>query len=177
MIETNFTPFQNLITNRLILRPLETTDDKDIFAHRSNNDVNTFLVDFRHSSIEQTREFIDRVQKEIMNHKTLLWVITPKDTNKFIGTICLWNISVNEAKAEAGYTLDPQFQGMGYMNEALIKVIDFGFNSMKLKLIEAYTHENNQGSIKLLLKNKFRQDNTPEKQIGNNRIFFTLVFS
>jgi ribosomal-protein-alanine N-acetyltransferase len=175
MIETNFTPFPILKTNRLVLRQIETTDDKDIFSHRSDDRVNTYLKDFRHTSIEQTQAFIDRIQKEVANNKTILWVITQKGHNKFIGTICLWNISKNEYKAETGYTLDPEFQRMGYMNEALVKVIDFGFNKMKLKTIEAFTHENNESSIKLLLRNKFKQGTTPKTEVGNNRIFFSLT--
>ena len=174
MIETNFTPFPILTTNRLFLRQLETTDDKDIFFHRSDDKVNKYLEGFRHSSIEQTQTFIERIQKEVADNKTILWVLTQKGHNKFLGTICLWNISRNEYKAETGYTLDPEFQGLGYMNEALVKVIDFGFNKMKLKTIEAYTHENNESSIKLLLRNKFKQSTSPKAGIGNNRIFFLL---
>ena len=177
MIETNFYPFPILTTERLILRQLETTDDKAIFSHRSDDRVNTYLEDFRHSSIEQTQTFIDRVQKEVLDSKTILWVITPKGRNTFIGTICLWNISKSERKAETGYTLDPEFHRMGYMNEALVKIIDFGFNKMKLKTIEAYTHKDNASSIRLLLKNKFKLDTTRkvEKEKGNKRIIFTLT--
>src|SRR4051812_32190372 len=109
MTETNFSPFPILTTDRLILRQLEATDDKDIFYHRSDDSVNVYLNDFRHSSIEQTQAFIDRIQKEISEGKTILWVITQKGRNRFIGTICLWNISKDECKAETGYTLDPEF--------------------------------------------------------------------
>jgi len=175
MIETNFTPFPILTTDRLVLRQLDATDDKDIFSHRSDDSVNTYLEDFRHTSIEQTQAFIDRVQKEIANGKTILWVITRKGHNKFLGTICLWNISKNDDKAETGYTLDPEFQRMGYMNEALVKIIDFGFNKMKLKTIEAYTHKDNESSMRLLLKNKFKLDTTRKAEKENNRIIFTLT--
>jgi ribosomal-protein-alanine N-acetyltransferase len=123
MMETNFTPFPILITDRLVLRQLETTDDKAIFSHRSDDQVNTYLEDFRHSSIEQTQAFIDRVQKETADGKTILWIITQKGKNTFIGTICFWNISKEECKAETGYTLVSEFHGMGYMNEALQKII------------------------------------------------------
>ena len=175
MLETKFSPFPILTTDRLILRQLETTDDIDIFSHRSDDRVNTYLDGFRHASIEQTQAFINRIHNEIANNKTILWVITQKGINKFIGTICLWNISKNEYKAETGYTLDPEFQRMGYMNEALVKVIDFGFNKMKLKTIEAYTHESNQSSIKLLLRNKFKQGTAPKTGVENDRVFFSLT--
>src|ERR1700743_2575921 len=109
MIETNFTPFPILITDRLILRQLEMTDNKDIFVHRSNESVNTYVEDFRHSTIEQTRAFIERVQKETELGKTILWVLTEKGKNRFMGTVCFWNILKDENKAETGYTLDPEF--------------------------------------------------------------------
>lgn len=173
MVETNFFPFPVLTTDRLILRQLETTDDEDIFAHRCDDKVNTYLENWRYSSVEEARAFISRVQKEISEGRTILWVITQKGRDKFMGTICLWNISTNEHKAETGYTLVSEFHGMGYMNEALKLVIDFGFNTMNLKSIEAYTHEKNEDSIKLLLRNKFRQD-APRKEVSSNRICFLL---
>ncbi len=174
MLETTFTPFPILTTDRLILRPLEATDDKDIFSHRIDDIVNTYLDDFRHSSIEQTQAFITRVQKEITEGRTILWVLTLKGNNTYIGTVCLWNISKGDCKAETGYTMNPRFHGKGYMNEALAKIIDFGFTKIKLKSIEAYTHEHNESSIKLLVRNKFKQEATHKKEAGNNRIFFVL---
>lgn len=175
MIETNFTPFPTLTTDRLILRQLETDDALDIFSHRSDDSVNTHLVDFRHSSIEQTQAFIDRVQKEIAIGKTILWVITEKGNDTFIGTICLWNILKDEMKAETGYTLVSKFHRKGYMTEALTKVIDFGFNTMKLKTIEAYTHKDNKGSIQVLTKNNFKLKTDAEMPNENNRIIFSLT--
>jgi ribosomal-protein-alanine N-acetyltransferase len=173
MLKTNFNPFPTLITERLALRALEMSDDQDIFAHRSKDRVNTYLEDFRHASIQQTQAFIERVQNEIAIGKTVLWVISEKGRHKFLGTVCLWNISADEHKAETGYTLDPESHHKGYMNEALIKVIDFGFNHMGLKTIEAYTHEENRDSIRLLLKNNFKQG-LPKKPVSSNRIFFSL---
>src|SRR5262245_6367387 len=127
MPETNFIPFPVLITEHLVLRQLETTDDKDIFANRNDDTVNTNLEDFRHATIEDSQALISRVNNEIFMGKTILWAITEKNNNRFIGAISLWNISKEEYKAEAGYTLDAAFHGMGYMQEALVKVIDYGF--------------------------------------------------
>jgi [ribosomal protein S5]-alanine N-acetyltransferase len=174
MIEIKFTPFPVLTTDRLILRQLLTTDDSAIFVHRSDDLVNKYLEGFRHSSIEETRAFIDRVQNEVKNDKTILWVITEKGNDRFIGTVCLWNISREEDKAETGYTLVPAFQRKGYMNEALAKVIDFGFNTMKLRTIEAYTHKDNKGSIQLLIKNKFLKDTTCKIEDKIDRVIFKL---
>lgn len=175
MIETNFTPFPVLSTERLILRPLEATDAPDIFMHRCDDIVNTYLEDFRFTAMEQAQAFIDRVQQEVAVGKTILWVITRKGNNKFMGTVCLWNISKDDCKAETGYTLDPAFHKICYMQEALAKAIDFGFNTINLNTIEAYTHQQNDGSIRLLLRNSFKQAATPAKPVGKDRIYFTLA--
>ena len=174
MLETKFTPFPILETERLILRQIEMTDDQDIFAHRSDNQVNTYLKDFRHASISDTQAFIDRIQKEVADNKTILWVMTEKGKNKFMGTVCFWNMVKEDDKAETGYTLDPNFQGKGYMQEALAKIIDFGFTKMKLRTVEAYTHKDNNPSIQLLLRNKFKIDTNRKAAEGSSRIILVL---
>lgn len=118
------------------MKQLKITDDQDIFIHRLDDQINTYLDDFRHSSIEQTQAFITRVQKEIAIGKTILWVLTEKGQDRFVGTVCFWNIFPDEAKAETGYSLVSKFHKMGYMQEALEKIIDYGFNTMNLKTID-----------------------------------------
>ena len=83
MIQTNFTPFPVLETERLILRPLEASDAEDIFMHRSDNIINTYLEDFRHATIDDTQAFITRVQGEIAMGKTILWVLSRKGNPQF----------------------------------------------------------------------------------------------
>jgi len=174
VIETNFIPFPVLTTDRLVLRQLEAGDDQDIFAHRADERVTTYLENFSHSSIEQTQAFISRVQQEIAEGRSILWVLTRKGNNRFMGTVCLWNIVPELAKAETGYTLDPEFHGMGYMQEALEKALDFGFNTIRLNKIEAYTHQHNEASIRLLRRNGFIQEPVPAKPVSENRAFFLL---
>lgn len=174
MVVTNFTPFPILTTERLILRQLENADDEDIFSHRSDDRVNKYLEDYRHSSIAQTQAFIERIQQGVLQNKNIFWVITLHHTNKFIGTICIWNILTKENKAEIGYTLDPKFHNMGYMSEALATVIEYGFQTMKLKIIEAFTHEDNKASIRILTKNNFMPDFSLDFTNKKNRVGFTL---
>jgi len=80
-----------------------------------------------------------------------------------IGTICLFGFSDENDKCEIGYELLTNFQGQGIMREALEKVIDYAFNTIKVKKIEAFFHRDNQRSIKLLEKLSFRNSNEPDK--------------
>ncbi len=174
MVDFNFTPFPIITTDRLVLRQLELSDDQDVFTHRNDETVNTYLDDFRQGSIEETQAFINRIHREVAINKTILWTVTLKDKNKFMGTICLWNISKEKDKAEIGYTMHPEFQGLGYMGEAMEKILEFAFDLMKLKTIEAFTHKDNARSVQLLLRFNFKQDNTLIPVNKNNRIGFSL---
>lgn len=81
-----------------------------------------------------------------------MWVITLKDATKLIGTIVYWNIVKEKDQAEIGYEMFPQYHGKGIMQEAVLKVIDFGFKTLGLKTIMAEPKSTNQPSVKLLEK-------------------------
>jgi ribosomal-protein-alanine N-acetyltransferase len=157
MLNLNFTPFPNLTTARLLLRQLNAGDDNEIFRLRSNDSVNKYLNRPKANSIDEARAFINKINNGIQNNESLYWGITHKENSTLIGTICLWNISKENGTADIGYELIPEYQGKGIMQEALLKVAEFGFNILKLKAIEACTHPGNEGSIKLLTKNDFKK--------------------
>lgn len=48
------------------------------------------------------------------------------------------------------------------MREAVEKVIDYAFNTIKVKKIEAFLHGDNQRSIKLLEKLSFSKSAEPD---------------
>lgn len=157
----------------MILRQIEDSDAVNIFKHRSNKIVNTFLDGFIHTSLDETISFISRIKNEVQTGKTILWVLTQKGDNQFMGTVCFWNLSLDRKTAETGYSLEPEFQNQGFMNEALSRIIDYGFKEMRLQTIVAYTHEKNIASIRLLERNKFIQSENSSLKVG--RKFFKLT--
>ena len=98
---------------------------------------------------------IHKINDEVSKNQWIDWGIALKKDNKLIGSICLWNISQEQSKAELGYDLMFEHQGRGIMSEAVKSVIKYGFESMVLDLIEAVPYSDNMKSIKLLEKNNF----------------------
>ena len=147
--------FPVLTTERLILRRLEIQDDQEIFFLRSDKTVNKYLVAPIAQSIKEAKAFIEKINAGISNN---YWGLTLKNNNKLIGTICIWNISLEENKAEIGYVLHPDLQGKGLMQEAIVKVIDYGFEIMKLRYLEAVLNPDNAKSIALLKRNGFEYE-------------------
>ena len=167
----NFRPFPVLKTERLILRQLVSSDDEEVFALRSNNEVNKYLGRKASKTIEDAKSFIKTINENIQNNNSIYWAITLKGTDKLIGTICLYEFSNDQLKAEIGYELLPSFQGKGIMQEASSKVIEFAVLSMGLNSIEAYTHSENQSSTRLLEKLNFEK----YKAADNNLVIFRLT--
>src|SRR5258706_5679784 len=163
MLNKNFTPFPILKTERLTLRQLVISDEQEIFTLRSDSEINKYLDRQVSNTIEDARNFINKVNENINKNDSLYWAITLGDKNILVGTICLFGFSDENRKCEIGYELLTNFQGQGIMKEAAEKVIDYAFNTIKVKKIEASLHRDNQSSKKLLDKFSFKQSNEPDK--------------
>ena len=150
-----FDPFPTIHTERLILRQLDIHDHHEIFSLRNNENVNRYLDRPEIKTLAEAKGFIRRINKGIESNHWFYWAISLKNKNKLMGTVCLWNVSVKHNRAEIGYELHPGFQGKGIMQEAISKVIEFGFRKMDLKVILAYTHVENEKSARLLEKCNF----------------------
>jgi [ribosomal protein S5]-alanine N-acetyltransferase len=148
----NFPPFAYLSTERLVLRELRLTDANEIFLLRSNKEVNELIDRVTATSIDEAHQFINMIISNQLNNESVMWVISFKDEPKLIGTIVYWNIVKEKDQAEIGYELLSQYHGKGIMQEALLKVVDFGFKTLGLKTIVADPKSNNQPSVKLLEK-------------------------
>src|SRR5947207_366049 len=155
MVQIQFTPFPELATARFRLRQLVKDDENEIFALRSDDFINQYLDRPKANSLDDARNFISKISDGIAKNEAIFWVVTPKDETRFLGSICLWKISREEAKAEIGYELLPENHGKGIMQEVIPRIIQFGFEEMKLQNIEAEVSPRNQKSIRLLQKNNF----------------------
>lgn len=171
-MNTRFTPFPSLITQRLTLRQTTQADVEIMFFLRSDKVVNKFINRPASYSLQEAGEFIDKITKETEQGETITWGIALQGNPKMIGSICLWNFSSDQKVAEVGYALNPEFQNQGIMSEALQCVLDYGFNKLDLNEIEAFTHHKNENSKKLLIKNNFKlTEGKKDKDNANNVVF------
>ncbi len=166
--------FPVLETERLLLRSVSMKDNKEVLLIRSSPSVNHFIQRAPTSSLKDAEEFIQKIISGGENGGTIYWIITMKDSDVMIGSICLWNFSPDRTKAELGYELDPAFQQQGIMSEAMKCVLDFGLASLKLDKIEAFTHYGNKASKRLLEKNGFKLIEGKKDMYNEDNIVFVL---
>ena len=155
MHRINFIPFPYLTTERFILRQLTLSDGNEIFLLRSDKEINRYLDRPIAKTIDDAKQFIDKINESILKNELIYWAIAFKNQPNLIGTICLWNISDKGTKAEIGFELLPEFHGKGIMQEVLPMIIDYGLETMGLNFIDGEVDPKNLRSIKLMEKYGF----------------------
>ena len=179
MLKTNFQPFPELKTKRLLLRKLVIDDAPLLYILRSDERIMEFLGRPKASSLTEVEEFIKKINSGIDEGENILWGISMLDEpNKLIGTICYWQFNRESCRVETGYVLHPDYWRKGIMKEALLKIIDYGFDVMKLHSIEARLAPANIASISLLESTGFvKEGHFKEDFYYDGKFLDTLVYS
>ena len=169
MDNTSFAASANLYTERLVLRQMTMNDAPQILVLRSDERILRYLIISKCLNEEEAMQFIDKINKSVSRSESYYWGIAQKnEEGKLIGTICIWNISEENSRAEIGFVLHPDWQGTGLMNEAVKTVLDFVFDKLRIHSIEAEVHPGNLASKKLLKKQGFVKDASSKENIFSN---------
>lgn len=178
VLELDFTSFPIIETERLILRRIGMDDANDLFLLRSNEEAVKYLDRPMHSSINETRELIKKIEDNIQQNKAIAWGISLKSKIQLIGTIGYHRIENEHYRAEIGYMIHPDYWRTGLTSEAIKPVINFGFNQMNLHSIEANVNPGNIASIKLLEKHKFTKEaHFKENYFYNGKFLDSAIYS
>lgn len=173
----NFRPFPNIQSKKLILRRMNYNDINDLFEMRKDPRLNEYVDTKLEESTYETKAYIDKMNKGIDDNKWIVWAIEHKESKKVIGTICIWDINMEQESGELGYGIISDYQGQGLMKEALLSTVEYGFNVMKLKTLYAYTEENNAKSNYLLKRCNFSEINRVDDEgYFNDRIYHMIVY-
>lgn len=151
-LNINFTPFPQIETDRLLLRQFRKEDKYDVYKLRSDKRVSEFIHRKLCNSYDEALTYINLCNTFISKNESVIWAVCTLNEGKFIGTICLWNILREHLRCEIGFEVFPEYQGKGFMSEAVENILRFGFNDMNLHSIEGRVIPGNVRSIKLLEK-------------------------
>ncbi|MEO8412871.1 MAG: GNAT family protein [Ginsengibacter sp.] len=151
MLNPNFSPFPEINTERLSLRRMTKEDASEILRLRSSEDVMKYIDRERAKSISDAEVFLDRINESVDSNNGIMWgIVLTENPGTLIGNIGYWRLVKEHYRAEVGYMLNPVFWKRGIMKEALLAVIDFGFNHMNLHSIEANINPANEASARIL---------------------------
>ena len=179
MLEINFLPFPKLKTERLLMRQVNANDAETLLALRSNDEVMKYIPRPYLKNKEDALELIAMFDDKIENGIGINWGITfLNKPEQIIGIIGHYRMKPEHYRAEVGYMLFPEYNGKGIVSEALQKVVDYGFNEMKLHSIEAILDPENLASERVLLKNGFvKEGHLLENEYYEGRFLDSMIYS
>lgn len=164
-------------TPRLLLQRLTIKEYKDLFENYEQRDAMTF---FGFTTEEQFLEEKRKYEEGMFTYRTsfVFFQLIEKSTSKVIGDCCFHTWYVPHSRAEIGYGLrEEKDRNKGYMKEAILAVVDYGFDVMKLNRIEAFISPNNIASQKLVTGLGFKQEGLlREHYCKNGVIEDSMVF-
>ncbi|MGI9034822.1 MAG: GNAT family N-acetyltransferase [Pyrinomonadaceae bacterium] len=142
-------------TERLILRKIESGDADAIFAMRSDREMMRFIREPQ--SRAETDNWIKLVSSRWQTEKIGFCAVIEKCSNEFAGWCGLWRLP-ETGETEIGYAVGKKFWRKGYATEAAARILQYGFDKLKLEKIVAVTRPENSASRRVMEKLKMKFD-------------------
>ena len=172
MIESGFCYHSRMLeTNRLLLIPVDSEildsllESDDAFSQKYDliNDGGEFLT--------PSLDYLRKIRQRLTDHPeeypfAVDYMIVVKDMKTVIGSIDYKYMPDDSGVSEIGYGMSPQYEGRGYMTEALSAMVSYG-KEYGLKRVIADTLIENTKSQNVLKRCGF----TFSKQEGNKYWF------
>ncbi|MEW6648990.1 MAG: GNAT family protein [Chloroflexota bacterium] len=149
-MDTQSPPSNLLETERLILRPLEARDAPGLLALYSLPEVTAYIDTPVMTQIADAEGWIARQADMQRSGAGLRWGVFDRESGDLIGSCGFHHWDPTRYRAEISYDLSPRFWGQGYMREALLSVLAFGFEQMGIHRIEAMVDPDDTRSQNLL---------------------------
>jgi len=147
-----------LQTGRLLLRPLRETDAPSLLAIFSDAKFMHFGTTPPWNSIDEAHAMIHRDVKAMASGERIRLGVERVADQALIGICTLFAWDKACRSAEVGYGLISHAWGQGYMHEALVALLDFGFSELNLNRVEADIDPRNIGSAKSLERIGFTKE-------------------
>lgn len=148
-----------LETARLLLRPWQSSDAKDLFEAAKDAEVGLRCGWQPHQSVEESEEII----KNVLSHP-YDFAIVLKDGGKVIGSISLMESRIalpanqsDKRAMEVGFWLGRPYWKQQYMTEALAGILDLAFEELDLDAITCGHADFNEGSRAIQQKAGFER--------------------
>ena len=160
MYSLYFKPFPKILAEGLILRLNKFCDIKDIYEIYKDKEVCKYSDITPYTSISDAFIYYKNNIKNYFNNKCYSFVVEDVTLKKVVGTITITQASYNYKILQIGYSFNKSFHKKGYATKALTAFLDFCFNTLKAKRVEALVIPENEASIKLLQRLGFTNEAT-----------------
>jgi ribosomal-protein-alanine N-acetyltransferase len=162
----------DILTERLILKPFETQDITQDYVNWLNDpNVNQFLEISKTQSLESVIAWVNWTNNDPTRKLFGIFM-----NQLHIGNLTLYDIEHTHRSLRIGITIGrKELWGKGLGVEALENACSFIFNSMNFHRIEAGIYEPNVNSIKLFTKAGFALESVMKERIYFQNNFINML--
>lgn len=166
-----------LQTKRLLLRPLRHADAEAVFRMFTDTKFMEFVTSPPFGSLEEAHALVTRDMSAMASGERIRLGIERVEDGALIGNCTLFRLDEESRKAEIGYGLLGSAFGKGYMNEALISLLEYGFSTLNLNRVQAEIDPKNTNSAKSLERIGFSKEGVlRESCIANGAISDSALY-
>lgn len=150
----------HLETDRLILRLFVESDAEAFSAYRSDPEIARFQGWEAPFSITQAQEFISKIMHLPQGEEGVWYqvAIQLRETGELIGDCGFSFLDDCPEQAEIGYSLARPYHGQGYATEAVIRLLDYLFDTWDLHRVRAACDVENTRSMLLMERIGMRRE-------------------
>lgn len=145
-------------TKRLIMRDLHKRDLAHFMRVHGDADVVRYTPHGPWAKAADGEAWLERMKGYRKRGDGLQLTIEDKATKTAIGIMLVFHFNEGTGSGEVGYMLAKEHWGKGLAKEALIAFVDFCFDTLKLKRLEAQLDPRNIASAKVLERAGFKQE-------------------
>ena len=166
-----------LETARLDLRPLTPADALDLFALKSDAEVQRYGSHPPWTRLEQATAWLERDRQGMADGQHVQFAIVRREDGAMVGSCTLYDLDAQCRCAEVGYALLPSAWGRGYANEAVTALLDFGFDRLALNRVAADIDPRNTPSARALERLGFtREGHLRERWIVGGEVCDSWIY-
>lgn len=147
-------------TERLLLRPFETSDHAALHAIHSREDLTRYLYWGPRGPEEVSEVLADKVAGARLEYEgdVLHLAAALRDGGALVGDILLMWRSLVHRSAEIGFLFHPDHHGRGYATEAAAALLRLGFEELGLHRVYGRLDARNTASARVLEKLGMRRE-------------------
>ncbi len=113
---------------------------------------------------ELSKIFVADKVRQFDRREEFLFVLKEKENRTVIGLVYIKELDWNAKQAELAYCIGYQYEGKGWMTEAVKALSSFALHDLGLKTLQIIVHRSNLGSIRVAKKCGYLWKRTLEKE-------------
>lgn len=132
------------------------------------------------TTLQSTKLYITKKLEAKASQQEFVFTINDKFSSNIAGLVILKNLDWNKKQGEFAYCIGQNFEGKGWMSEAIKATTNFALEELKLKTLQIIAHKTNTRSVKVALnsgytwKSTLKEEFTPTNGIALDMELYEL---